>query len=158
MTTGYHFFNQGFTITPLASLQYTHLGLDNYTETGGGDINLKVDSQSYDFLESGLGVKVAHPLRYGDATYVPEMHFKWLRELVNPVLSNTAAFSAAGSPSFTTPGLKTSEDTLNLGVGLQFLSCGCTAGTWSLEAVYDHDWGSRRYSADQGMIRFTARF
>ena len=158
MTTGYHFFNQGFTITPLASLQVTHVNLDNYLETGAGDIDLRVNSQSYDFLESGLGVKVAHPFGYGNGTYVPEMHFKWLRELVNPTLANTAAFAAAGSPSFTTPGFKAGADTLDLGVGFTFLSCSCTAGNWSAEAVYDHEWRSGGYSADQGMVRVTTRF
>jgi outer membrane autotransporter protein len=162
VTTGYHFFNQGFTITPLASLQYTHVDEDGYSETGAGDVNLKVNSQSYDFLESTLGVKVAHPYLgyFGNyaGTYVPEMHFKWLYELVNPTLANTAAFTAAGSPSFTTPGLKAGADTLDLGVGLQFLSCQCTAQTWSVEAVYDHLWRTRNYSADQGMVRLTARF
>ena len=159
MTTGYHFFNQGFTITPLASLQYTNLSLDGHSETGAGDIDLRIKSQNYDFLESGLGVKVAHPfVGYNEGTYVPEIHFKWLHEIVNPTLANTAAFTAIGSPSFTTPGFKTGADTLDLGVGLTFLSCGCTAGTWSVEAVYDHDWGSRRYSADQGMVRVTTRF
>jgi len=143
MTTGYHFFNQGFTITPLASLQYTHVDLDRYTETGAGDVDLNVNSQSYDFVESGLGVKVARPFAYNDGTYVPEMHFKWFRELVNPTFENTAAFTAAGSPFFTTPGMKAGDNTFDLGVGLQLLSCDCTAGNWSVEAVYDHEWRSR---------------
>jgi uncharacterized protein with beta-barrel porin domain len=158
LTTGYHFFSQGFTITPLASLQVTHVDLDNYSETGAGDVGLTVNPQGYNFLESGLGVKVARPFGYGNGTYVPEIHFKWLRELVNPTLANTAAFNAAGSPSFTTPGLKAGDDTLDLGVGLTFLSCQCTAGNWSAEAVYDHEWKSRGYSADRGMIKVTARF
>jgi uncharacterized protein with beta-barrel porin domain len=158
LTTGYHFFAQGFTITPLASLQYTHLNLGGYTETGAGDVNLKVKSQSYDFLESGLGVKVAHAFGYRDGTYVPEVHFKWLRELYNPTLKNTAAFTAAGSPAFTIPGLKTSDDTFNVGAGLTLLSCACTARTWALEAVYDYDWRSDRYSAHRGMLKLSARF
>jgi uncharacterized protein with beta-barrel porin domain len=158
MTTGYHFFNEGFTITPLASLQVTHVNLDNYVETGAGDVGLNVNSQSYDFVESGLGVKVARPFGYGNATYVPELHFKWFHELVNPTLTNTAAFAAAGSPSLTTPGFKPGDDTLDLGVGFTFLSCQCTAGNWSAEAVYDHEWRSRGYSSDQGMIRVTTRF
>lgn len=156
--TGYHFYTQGFTLTPFASLQYTHLDLDGYTETGAGDINLKVNSQNYDFLESGLGVKLARPFEYNGQAYVPEVHFKWLRELNNPTLQNTAAFTVPGSSSFTTPGMQPADDTLNLGVGLTLLSCGCTARTWSLEAVYDHDWRSDRYSADQGMVKYTTRF
>jgi outer membrane autotransporter protein len=160
VTTGYHFFTQGFTLTPLASLQYTHLNLDSYTETGGGGgIDLNVNSQNYNFLESGLGAKVARPFAYGNGTFVPEMHFKWLYEIANPTVKNTATFAVAGgSPSFTTPGFREGDNTFNLGAGLTFLSCGCTAGTWSLEAVYDHYWRSKGYSADQGMIKATIRF
>ena len=156
-TTGYHFLAEGFTITPLASLQYTHLNLNGYTETGAGSIDLKVNSQNYDFLESGLGVKVARPIGSSDGTYVPEGHFKWLHEINNPTLANTAAFTA-GTPSFTTPGLKTADDTLNVGVGVTLLSCACSAKTWSVEAVYDFYWRTDNYSAQQGMIKLTARF
>jgi outer membrane autotransporter protein len=158
LTTGYHFFTQGFVLTPLASLQYTHLDLDNYTESGAGALDLKVNSQSYDFLESGLGGKVGRPFAYGDGTLVPEMHFKWLHEIANPTVDNTAALAVAGSPSFTIPGFKEGDNTYNLGAGLTFLSCDCTAKIWSLEAVYDHYWRSAGYSADQGMIKATVRF
>jgi len=157
MTTGYHYFTDGLTLTPLASLQYTHVNLDSYAETGSS-IDLNVNSQNYNFLESGLGARAARPFAYDDGTYVPEIHFKWLRELVNPTVTNTAAFAVAGSPSFTIPGFKEGDNTFNLGVGLTFLSCGCTARTWSLEAVYDHYWRSEGYSADQGMIKATVRF
>ena len=157
-TTGYHLFAQGFTITPLASLQYTHMDLDGYTETGAGDIDLSVKSQSYDFLESGLGVKVARPIVYRSGTFVPEFHVKWLHDLVNPTLKNTAAFAVTGSPPFTTPGLRTAADTLDAGAGVTFLACACTGRTWSLEGVYDYFWSSDQYLAQRVMLRFTARF
>jgi outer membrane autotransporter protein len=157
-TTGYHFFTQGFTITPVASLQYTSLNLDGYTETGAGDINLKVDSQNYGFLESGLGAVLAHPFEDSDRTYVPEIHFKWLHELNNPTLENTATFTATGSPSFTTPGLTTADDTFDVGGGLTLLSCGCSARIWSVEAVYDYFWRSDSYAAHQVMLKVSGRF
>jgi outer membrane autotransporter protein len=158
-TTGYRLFAQGFTVTPLVSLQYTHMNLDSYTENGADPLNLNVNSQSYDFLESALGVTAARAFSAGGGTYVPEVHFKWYHELVNPRLQNTwqaAAFT--GSESFTTQGPKTGADTLNPGIGLTFLSCACTAKTWSLEAVYDYYWRTNDYSANQFMVRFTARF
>ena len=86
------------------------------------------------------------------------MHFKWLHELSNPSFQNVVAFAVPGSPTFTTPGLRTSSDTLNAGVGLTFLSCGCTAKTWSLEAVYDYFWQPDSYSAHQAMIKLTIHF
>ncbi len=153
--TGYHFYLNGFTVTPLASLQYTHVDADGYTETGAGDINLKVGSQSYDFVESGLGVKVAHDFQTDDGVFVPELHFKWLHELNNPRLHNTAAFVVAGSPSFTTPGMTPADDTLDLGGGVTLLSNG---KKWSVEAVYDYQWRSDQYSAHQATLQFTYRF
>ncbi|MDB5395184.1 MAG: hypothetical protein JWM91_2690 [Rhodospirillales bacterium] len=155
IATGYHFYADGFTVTPLASLQYTNVNADGYTETGAGDINLKVRSQNYDFLESGLGVKVARDVQSDDGTFVPEIHFKWLHALSNPTLKNTASFAVTGSPTFTTPGLKTANDTLDLGVGVTLLSNG---KRWSVETAYDYEWRSDEYSAHQGMVKFTYRF
>jgi len=158
-TTGYHFRTQGFTVTPIASLQYTHVNLDGYTETGAGDVDLKVNSQSYDFVQSGLGVKVARPFAYhDDGTVVPEVHFKWLHELYNPTLQNTATFTATGSTPFITPGINQSDDTYNIGAGFTFLSCACSARTWALEAVYNYYWTRDNYSANEGMIKFTYHF
>ena len=158
VTTGYHFFAGGFTITPIAALQYTHLDLGSYTETGAGDIGLRVNAQSYDFLESSLGAKVAYPFQYRNVNFIPEVHAKWFHELTNPTVTNTAAFSAVGSPSFTTSGIKTADDTFNVGAGLTLLSCGCASRAWAVEAVYDYYWRSDSYSAHQVMLRYTARF
>ncbi len=158
VTTGYHFFAGGFTITPLASLQYTHLDLGSYAETGAGDIGLRVNAQSYNFLESSLGAKVAYPLQYRGVNYIPEAHAKWFHELTNPVVSNTAAFSAVGSPSFTTSGIRTADDTFNVGAGLTILSCACASRAWAVEAVYDYYWRADKYAAQQVMLRLTAHF
>ncbi len=158
VSTGYHFYARGFTITPLASLQYTHMNLDGYTETGAGDINLSVQSQSYDFLESGLGLKVAHPMRYRDRIYVPEVHFKWFHELSNPTVTNTASFVAPGSPAFTTPGLAAANDMLDFGTSLSFLSCSCNTRPWTVKAIYDYYLTSAQYFAQRAMIRFSLRF
>lgn len=155
MTSGYHFFVDAFAITPFASLQYTRMNLDSYGEAGGGDINLAVQSQNYDFLESGLGMKVAHPFTDEGKTYIPEVHIRWLRELNNPVLANTAAFQIAPSVTFTTPGMGTPKDTYNVGAGLALLSCGCKGNNWSLKAVYDYYWNSGHYSAHEITAKFT---
>ncbi|MBE3144628.1 MAG: autotransporter outer membrane beta-barrel domain-containing protein, partial [Planctomycetes bacterium] len=160
VSTGFHLSApQEFTITPLASLQYTRMHLDGYTERGAGDIDLKAKSQDYDFLESGLGVKVERYFSDRNGTsYVPEGHFNWFHELSNPELKQTAKYTAAGSGSFTTPGLKTADDMFNVGGGLTLLSCACSATTWSLEAVYDYDWNNDGYFANQVTVRLTSRF
>lgn len=156
--TGYHFPVHGFTVTPLASLQYTHMDLGGYSESGAGDISLAAHPQSYDFVESGLGVKVEHGMVYDGLTYLPEIHAKWLHELANPTVRETAAFEVAPQSPFTTPGQKTAADTANIGAGLTLLSCACTAKTWSVEAVYDYYVRTDGYSANQVMVKFTDRF
>ncbi|MGD0596648.1 MAG: autotransporter domain-containing protein [Sedimentisphaerales bacterium] len=159
-STGFHLSApQEFTITPLASLQYTRMHLNGYTEKGAGDIDLKAKAQDYDFLESGLGVKVERYFSDRNGTsYVPEGHFNWFRELSNPDLTQTAKYTVAGSGAFTTPRLKTADDMFNVGGGLTLLSCACSATTWSLEAVYDYDWNNSGYFANQVMVRLTSRF
>ena len=147
----------GITLTPFASLQFTRMNLDGYTESGAGDISLKVNAQRYDFLESGLGGKVTRPFAGSGGSYVPEGHFKWLHDIASPKLANTASFTA-GSPQFSTPAVKNSPDTFNLGAGLTFLTCSCSANNWSVEAVYDYYWRPDNYSAHQGTVKFSARF
>ncbi|MBW4023279.1 MAG: autotransporter domain-containing protein [Proteobacteria bacterium] len=158
--TGYHARAGSFTITPSASLQYTHTNLASYTEGGAGDINLRVGGRGDDFLESSIGLKVARPF-YGAAstlTYVPDLHTKWLHELANPSMVQSAAFTAAGSPSFTTLGGRQGADTFNVGAGISVLTCSCSAETWSIEVVYDYYRRTDNYSANQGMLKFTRRF
>lgn len=155
--TGYHFPVQKFTITPLASLQYSRVNIDGYTEKDAGDVNLKVKSQHYDFLESGLGAKVERDFSYRDWAFVPEIHFEWLHKLSNPKLAQSAEY-AVGSSEFTTYGLKTVADTYHVGTGLTLLSCACSATRWSLEAGYDYYWRVDGYAANQVTARVTARF
>jgi outer membrane autotransporter protein len=157
-TTGYDLPVAGFAVTPLASLQYSHVNLSSFTETGAGDLNLAVRSQSYDFLESGLGARVSRAFTDPGTSYVPELHVKWLHELDNPTLAQTAAFAFPGSQSFATPGLKTADDTFNVGAGITLMSCTCGPLTWSVQAVYDYYRRSDNYDAHQGVIKLTGHF
>ncbi len=155
--TGYNFYAGQFTITPLASLQYTHVNLDSYNETGAGAIDLRVRGQHYDFLESSLGAQAAREFSYGNGGLEPSLHFKWLHELSNPTFDNTATFATPGSPAFTTPGMRTADNTFDAGGGVKLISCACNSNNWSINAVYDHYWRSDNYNADEIMLQFTDR-
>ena len=155
--TGYHFYAKKFVITPIASLQYSHLRVDGYTEDGAGDVNLKVGSQDYDFVESGLGMKVEREFSYRGRSYIPEIHFKWLHELNNPKLEQDAAFTPAGSATFTTTGPRTNPNMYSAGFGITLFARICRPISWSLEVVYDHDWNNNYY-ADKGTLRLSSRF
>jgi outer membrane autotransporter protein len=148
------------TITPNASLRYSRVDLDGYTEKDAGDLNLKVGSQSYDFAESGLGVmadRVFSSFSDGKAV-VPEVHFNWFHRFSNPTPKQTSRFDS-GTRLTITQGQDMARDTFNVGTRLTLLSCGaCNATAWSLDAGYDYYWTSDGFSAHQGNLRFSARF
>jgi outer membrane autotransporter protein len=157
-TTGWHMRSGDFAATPLASIQYTRVDLDGYTETGAGDINLRIKSRSYEFVESTLGLRLSKNIHYSGGVWVPEVHAKWLHELKNPGLSQVAAFDVAGSQSFVVPGLKVSDNTLNVGAGITLASCGCTAHNWSFSAGYDYYRAGSGSTAHQANVKLTTRF
>lgn len=154
-TTGYHFgLGDGQTmVTPYATLQYTDLRTDAYTETGDPALNLKVDAQQYDFLQTGLGAKISRDISLsGSGLFRPEFHGKWLHALNEEMMSNTSAFQSGG-PAFTITGLKADRDTFNVGTGFTYRSL----GAWSVGAGYDYLWRTQNYSAHQVMVSFLLR-
>ena len=156
--TGLHLYAGGLTITPNASIQAMRVNVDGYDETGAGDISLRVQSRKYDFVESGLGLKVAKSFVVAGGTVEPEVHGRWLHELSNPDLSQTASFAVAGSPALTTPELSNAKNTYNVGGALNFFSASGANNTWSVGAGYDYYGARGGYSAHQATMKVTAQF
>lgn len=156
--TGYNFQAGHVRVTPLASLQYTHVNLGNFNESGAGDLNLNIRSRRYDFLESGLGVRVARPFVRNELTFTPSVHARWLHQLSNPRMAQTASFQVPGAGAFRTPGFTPARDTFNVGAGVTLLSCDCTTRVWSVEGTYDYFHRADGYTAHQGMLRIAGRF
>jgi outer membrane autotransporter protein len=151
-TTGYRFYvGDGRTIiTPIATLQYTLLHADSYTETGGGGINLRVNSQGYEFAQVGIGGRISRNIELSEMrVFRPEFHANVLRSLGGVTPSNTATFESGGT-YFTTLGLKPNRNLFDVGAGVALAG----GGAWSIEGVYDYQWQSDRYSAHQVMINF----
>ena len=150
--TGYHIYvgDGAAVITPSASLQYTALNVNAYTERGDPAIDLAVNAQHYDLLQSGLGVKVARDFSLGGSMAIrPEGHANWLHAFGDSRMINTAAFTSGG-PAFTTAGLTPDRETYNLGGGVTLGK----VGRWSMEGAYDHFWRGAGYSSDQVTVNF----
>ena len=134
VSAGKHFyFNNQVTVTPIISLQASHVRVGSYTESGAGDVNLRVDSQSYNYLQSGLGVKVERVIQSGDSTYSPEAHVKWSHDFKSTTTDQDASFTGGGT-RFNTRGVEQDRDLYNVGVGITFLSCNCEKNSWMLKA------------------------
>lgn len=91
------------TVTPLASLNYTYLGLNGYAESGAGELDLRVDRQGYHSVESGLGLKMASDMKVGHVTLAPDVHGLWYWDMVGDRVDITSRFSG-GSTSFNARG------------------------------------------------------
>lgn len=119
-TYGYKLPYDNFTLIPLASILYSHLEIDSYTETNAGAANLHVDGQGYDFVQSGLGAKIEIPVREGKTkkvAWLPELHGMWLYEFVGDEAQTTATFTGGGA-SFNTTGFSPEQSSFNLGAGV----------------------------------------
>lgn len=103
----------GATLTPVASLSWSQLDQDGYSETSGGGMALTIASQENTSLASGLGAKALIPIA---ADTLLEGRAIWYHEFEDTNQQVTAAFS--GGSSFLASGPSVGRDTAAIGVGL----------------------------------------
>jgi outer membrane autotransporter protein len=94
---GYDLKFRPLVVTPVVSLAYSGIWVDNYTESGAGALNLKVAAQNATSLQTGVGAKVAAPLRRGPVTVVPQAYATYQHEFANDSRGLNASLSQGGS-------------------------------------------------------------
>lgn len=154
---GKHFYLNQTTITPLASLKASHISVDSYNEKGGGDLNLRVDDQNYDFVQSSLGVKLERVIQTTTGAVSPEIHAKWLHDFNSTTMEQEALFAGGGS-SFKTQGIKQDRDLYNVGAGFTMMYCNCDTNSWSVKGSYDYKWNDSDYSSHQVSLIANVKF
>jgi fibronectin-binding autotransporter adhesin len=112
---GYDHHIGGFTIGPVASLQYSRLSTDSFDERGALGA-LRIDSQSQDSLKTALGVRAAYTAKVGRVILTPQVRAQWQHEFLEDESSIDARFN--GGDSFTVRGPNIGRDALLLDVGL----------------------------------------
>lgn len=143
----------GATVTPLASLAFSRLRQDGYTETGAPGANLAVEGTSTNSLKSGLGAKVSlGALPAGGWTLTPTARAVWLHEFSSSAPDQTASFTAGSTP-FTTAGTSPARDHANLGVGLD----AALSGQITLSARYDANL-AQSYVGHSGSLQLRVTF
>lgn len=124
-------------ISPVVSLDYTHLQRSAYQEKGAEATRLSIDGVSVDSLRTGLGVQLdwnkdlsSHRALKGN------LGLTWRHELLNSELKQQARFVAAPAAGFTVNNRLNSRDSFNIqaGVSYQF------SQAFSLGAQVSHDW------------------
>ncbi len=134
---GYDCYLGGFIVGPIASLRYSYVETDSFTETDTAT-PIRVTSGSLDSLQSAIGLRVARPWQITNTiTVTPEIRAQWAHEF----LDNTGIINT-GEPF--TP--------LNAGLGRDSLLL--DAGVWvrftprvSVFGFYRADVGRSNYTA-----------
>ena len=81
-------------ISPEATMSYTGLWQDGYTETGAGIANMIIDDSFNDSFRTTLGVRGAVKSRVSNMTVVSEAHIHWAHEFLDRNNTINAAFEA----------------------------------------------------------------
>jgi outer membrane autotransporter protein len=118
---GYTLKRGGWHITPLLSLQYARLHLGGYTETGADSVDLSVNSQEYDLLQSGIGGKFVYPVSWEGRKVIPEVHVKWLYDFIGDRQQVTSTFTGGGA-SFSTDGFTPPQSSYSAGARITLIT------------------------------------
>lgn len=145
--------DQGLTLSPALIADYTHLSIDDYTETGAGGANLDVNSDSLNVLDIGVGVDASWLHQNMDGSYLkPALHAAYRYDLIGDNVETTSTF-AGGGAAFQTNGMDPARSTFNVGAGLSYMA----TNNWEFSANYDYEFKSD-YGAHSGLVRAAYKF
>jgi len=117
---GYDWTTGALTIGPIASFQYTYVGLNGFTETGSL-APLRFGDQSVDSIRTALGVKVSYDWKIGGMLIRPELRASWQHEYSDSAYSIVASFANGAGNNFTVDGPSIGRDSLLIGAGVAVL-------------------------------------
>ena len=136
---GYDFHFGNFVIGPLASLQYTYLSLDGFSEQGAL-LPLQVHSDSRDSLRTDLGLRASYAWQVGSILVLPSLSVAWEHEFKYSALPITVSAPVFGGVTETLfgPGEGHDSSTINAGVGVQWTPTISTHVAYQGQVSRDH--------------------
>ncbi|TLD69639.1 autotransporter domain-containing protein [Phragmitibacter flavus] len=115
---GYDFRRGNWTFGPQASLQYSKVSLDSFTESGADSLNLRMNDPDSDSLRSYLGARVAYTIKATDrVAIIPELRAFWQHEFLDGDELN-ASLDGGSGPDFAYESERDDKDALFVGAGL----------------------------------------
>jgi autotransporter-associated beta strand protein len=126
----------GFILQPTASVDYTRLDQDGYTESGAGALNLEVEDNDLDSLVLGVGMRVHGTWKVDEELWiVPELRGRWLHEFLDTdrLIEARLVSAPIGSSAFRIQGVELPRDAGSVGVAWNVI----TESAWSIIGSYD---------------------
>jgi len=143
---GYDLAWRGWTITPMASLLYTRVGIDGYDEVGSL-LPLIIDSQHASSLRSRVGPRIAYTSRLGRARVTPSFSAQWQHEFMDDQLPFDARFANDPGNVFTVYGPQVGRDSLLLTAALNV-----AWKNYAAYVAYQADLGRENYESHSALI------
>jgi uncharacterized protein with beta-barrel porin domain len=150
VTFGYDAKFGGLTVTPLASMLYTLVGIDGYTENGSLE-PLHINGQNEASLRTRAGLRGAYTMQMGAATITPSFSAQWEHEFLDQQFGINSSFANGSGSDFTVNGPVTGRDSALLTAGVNI--------AWSRYAVYlayQTDLGRANYTSQNVLVGFRA--
>ena len=119
---GYEFHSRDkhWTFGPTSGVQYTHLNIDSFDETGGCSSDLNVDYETADSLRSRFGGRVSYA-KWDDSNrtiFTPYIDASWQHEWLGGDRNITSNFREVSNIPFTVSTPNTSRDSALLVAGM----------------------------------------
>ncbi|MES2982218.1 MAG: autotransporter domain-containing protein [Verrucomicrobiota bacterium] len=144
INTGYDIKNGNWSYGPTASIAYTRIELDEFSETGSL-APLRFPSQHQDSLRSQLGAKIAYTAEFCSMRIIPQVRLAWQHEFMDGTQSIDSSFVGGSGASFSTSGPSMDEDRFVVGAGLTVE----VTPNFSIYGSYDGNIGSSDYNSNQ---------
>ena len=141
LETGYDFKVAQFTLTPALTVYYSQAWVNGFTESGAGSLDLNVNSQSANSVQTGLGMRLSRPFQSGTTLMLPQIYAFYQHEFANDSRGLDARLAQAGS-TFAFQTDSPSRDFAVLGAGV---AVGLRKNL-TLQANYNAEVGRRGYT------------
>jgi uncharacterized protein with beta-barrel porin domain len=117
---GYEFHRHQWTVGPTAGLQYTHLNIDSFTESGGCSADLAVGDEAADSVRSRFGGRISYAAadQADRMIFTPYLDTSWQHEFCAGSRCIDASFSELGGGTFIVSTPATSRDSVLAVAGL----------------------------------------
>ena len=124
-------------LTPMGSLSYTQVSSENYTETGAGDLSMRVDTDSVNAFVGSLGARFHTEIQQrAGGRLVPSANLGLSYDFSGDEATVTGTYTGGGA-AFKVKGIEVEKFAGNAGLGIAY-----DDGIWSIGANYDAEFKS----------------
>lgn len=134
-----------FNIGPVASIQYTNVNIDRYTETGSL-LPLEIQDQNEDSLHSTVGLRASYDIKAASMIFRPEVRAGWLHEYYDQAYPIDARLASGGGGVLRAFGPTVGRDAAQIRAGMSAQ----LSRAFAVYVYYDGIVGRSNYNSNGG--------